>query len=143
MTDKKDLSSIAFVCSFGFKLSKASVCFCPLSSIVFICFSKAFPKGEQISFSCSIICCWLDGNISAPVRHSYLWILPDDKADILAASQLTSYCSFSFLIWSLIVTTFYYMCSKRFFLNLEELSNASVVSLTKKEYGQQYILYRY
>ena len=61
-------------------------------------------------------------------------ILPDGKADVLAASLLRSYCSFSFLIWSLIVI-FYYMCSKRFFLNLKGLSDASVVSLTKKEYG--------
>ena len=31
---------------------------------------------------------WLEGNISSPVR--YLLILPDDKADIFAASPLIS-----------------------------------------------------
>ena len=34
--------------------------------------------------------------------------LPDDKADIIAASLLISYCSFSSLIWSLIVMILYY-----------------------------------
>ena len=76
----------------------------------------------------------MNGNISSPVRYSYLWILPDDEADTLAAYLLKSYCSFSFLMWSLVVI-FYYMYSKRFFLNFKGLSDANVVSLTKKEYG--------
>ena len=65
-----DLSSIGLFCSFGFKLSKASTCFLPWSSIVFICFSKAFSKGESANVAYSIICCWLDGNISSLVRYS-------------------------------------------------------------------------
>ena len=55
-----------------------------------------------------------------------------------------SYCSFSSLIWSLIVDFYYIMelhseeftfYVKIFFWNLKGLSDASVVSLTKKEYG--------
>ena len=37
---------IPFLFSSGFKTSKASACFFPCSQIVFVCFSKAFPKGE-------------------------------------------------------------------------------------------------
>ena len=33
----------------GFKTSKASTCSFPCSSIVFLCFSKAFPKGEYVN----------------------------------------------------------------------------------------------
>ena len=69
--------------------------------------------------------------MSLPVRYSYLSVLPDDKADISAAFLLISYSSFSSLIWSL--SWFYYML-KRFFPNLKGLSDASVASLTKKEY---------
>ena len=74
LTSSSDLHVVAFV----FKFSKAFTCFLPWSSIIFICFSKAFPKGEQVNFACSIICCWLDGNISSPVRYSCFWILSDD-----------------------------------------------------------------
>ena len=35
----------------------------------------------------------VEGNISSPVRYSYLLILPYDKADIFAASLLTPYFS--------------------------------------------------
>ena len=72
--------------SFGFKVFEILTCFLPWSLIVSICFSKAFPKAEQLSLTFSIICFWLDGNISSPVRYSYLSILPDDMADIFAAS---------------------------------------------------------
>ena len=33
--------------------------------------------------TCSFICLLLEGNISSPVRYSYLSILSDDKADLL------------------------------------------------------------
>ena len=36
-----------------------------------------------------IILLWSDGNISSLVRSSYLSILPDNNADIFAASLLT------------------------------------------------------
>ena len=105
--------------------------FFPCSSIVFICFSKAFPNGEYVNFACSIVCFWLEGNISSPVRYSYLSIFPDDNADIFAASLLISYCSFSSLILSSVVMINFYVVSKRFFLKLDELSNERVVSITK------------
>ena len=41
--------------------------------------------------------------MSSPVRYSYLSIFPDDNAEIFAASLLTSYCSFSSLILSIII----------------------------------------
>ena len=53
----------------GFKAFKASICFIPWSLIVFVCFSKAFPKGDRSG-----------GSIYSPVRNSYLSIFPDDKA---------------------------------------------------------------
>ena len=66
---------------------------------------------------------------------SYLSILPSDKAIILATSLLISYCSFSSLILSLIVTISFYVLYNKLFLKLEGLSDARVVSFTKKEYG--------
>ena len=41
--------------SSDFKASKASTCFIPRSSIVFVSFSKAFPNGEYANLACSII----------------------------------------------------------------------------------------
>ena len=38
-----------------FKISKASTCFFPCSSIVFICFSNTLPSGEYVNLACSII----------------------------------------------------------------------------------------
>ena len=61
----------------------ALIWFFPWSSIVFVCFSKAFPKGERINLGFSIICFWLEGNIFSPVRYSYLLNFADDKLDIL------------------------------------------------------------
>ena len=40
------------------------------------------------NYLCSVICLWLEENISSPVRYSFLSIFPDDKADIFAASLL-------------------------------------------------------
>ena len=84
------------------------ICFSHWSSVVFICFSKAFPKGEWVNFVCSIICYWLDCNISSPVRYSYLRRFPDDLADISATFLLISYRHFSSLIWLLIVILIIY-----------------------------------
>ena len=93
-----------------FKSSKAPTWFFPCPPIVFICLSNALPRAEYVSFACSIILLWSDGNISSPVRYSYLSILPDDNADIFAASLLILYYSF-------------YILSKRFFLKREDLSD--------------------
>ena len=76
----------------------------------------------------------IEGNISLPVRYSYSSILPDDNADIFAASMLTSYCSFLSLILSVVIISFNSLC-KRFFLKGKGLSDARVVLITKKEYG--------
>ena len=59
-----------------------------------VCLSKAFPKGEYSNLVCSIVCFWLEGIISLPVRYSYGSILPDDNADIFTASLLISCCSY-------------------------------------------------
>ena len=119
----------------GFKTSKASTCFIPCSSIVFICFSNALPSGEYVNLAGSIILLWSNGNIYSPVRYSYLSILPDDNAEVFAASLLISYCSFSSLSLSSILLVNFYIISERFLLKREELSDARVVSTTKKEYG--------
>ena len=62
-------------------------------------------------------------------------VLPDGKADNFAASLLMPYWSFS--ISNLIINShdLLYIYLKRFFLNLNGLSDGKVVSLTKKEYG--------
>ena len=119
----------------GSKAFKASTCFITWSSIVFICFSNALPRGEYINFACSITLLWSDVSISSPVRYSYLSILPDDNAEVFAASLLISYCSFSSLSLSSILLVNFYIISERFLLKREELSDARVVSTTKKEYG--------
>ena len=95
------------------------------SSIKFVCFSKAFPNGEHINLACSIICLWLEGNISSSVRYShfsYLSIFPDGK-------------SFPSLILSSISITSFYIISKRFFLKNKVLPDARVASIPNKEYG--------
>ena len=81
----------------------AFTCFCPWYSIGFVYFSKALLRGEYVNLACSIILLSSEGNISSPVRYSYLLILPDDRADIFAAPLLISYCIFSSLILSSIV----------------------------------------
>ena len=103
-----------------------------------ICFSvyflKAFPKGEYANLACSIICLWLEVNISSPVRYSYLSIFRDHPADIFAVSLLISYCGFSSLILPSIVMISFYVLSKIFFLKLKGLSDTRVVSITKQDY---------
>ena len=92
------IPSVHFVSSLFFyalKAFKASKYFIPWSLIVFICFSNALSRGEYEDFACSIILIWSDGNLSSPVRYSYLSILPDNNTNIFAASLLISYCSFS------------------------------------------------
>ena len=86
-----------------------------------------------MNLACSIILLSSDGNISSPVRCSYLLILPEDNADIFAAYLLISYCIFSYLILSSILMISFYILSKRSFRKHEELSDARVLSMTKKE----------
>ena len=63
-----------------------------------------------------------------------LSIFPDDNADIFAASMLILNCSFLSLILSSIVMISFYFLSERLFLKCKGLSDARVVSITKKEY---------
>ena len=98
-----------------------------------MCFSKAFPKGEYADLAYSVIYLLLEGNISSPVRYSYLSIFPEDNADIFAASLLILYYNFSSLILSsIIVFSSFYILSERFFLKREALSDATVALRTKK-----------
>ena len=96
---------------------------------VFICFSNALPRGEYINLVCSIILLWSDGNVSSTVRNSYLSILPHDYADIIAASLLRLYYTFSSVILSSVVMISFYTFKS------EELSDGRVVSTTKNEYS--------
>ena len=60
------------------------------TSIVFVYFSTAFPRGVYENLACTIILLCSEGNFSSPVRFLYLLILPDDRADVFAASLLIS-----------------------------------------------------
>ena len=53
-----------------------------------VSFSKAVSKVEHVNLACSIICVWLEGNISSPIIYSYLSVFPDVNADIFAPSHL-------------------------------------------------------
>ena len=88
-----------------------------------------------MNLASSIILLSSDGNISSLARNSYLSILLDDYADIFPASLLISHCSLSSLILSSVVIIRFYIVSKRFSLKHEELPRATVVLITKKEYG--------
>ena len=116
--------------------SSGFIWFSPWSSIVFICFSNALPRGEYVNLAYSVIVIWSDGNISSPVRYFIIFysILADDNADIFVGSVLLLHCTFSPLILSSMVMINFYIHSKIFFLKHEELSNGRVVSITKKEY---------
>ena len=103
----------------------------------YVCFIKAFPKGEYGDLAFSVIC--LEINSSSPVRYSYLSIFPYDDAYIFAASLLIWYCSFSSLNLSTTVMISFYILSKRFFLKYEGLSDARTVSVLKKNIVLQYI----
>ena len=56
--------------------------------LFFACFSKGSPNEDEVNLFCSIICFWLEGNISLPVSYPFLSIFSDNKADIFAASVL-------------------------------------------------------
>ena len=80
-----------------------------------VCFSNTFPKQEYENLACSIICLWLKGNISSPVRYSYLSLFPGDNADDFIASLVTSYGGLSSLILSSVAINKFYILSKRVF----------------------------
>ena len=109
--------------------------FCLFFSLIFnrfYLFFKAFPKGKYVSLVSSIILLWSDYNISLSVRNSYLSFF--SGCCIFAASQLITYCNFSSLMLSSIVTISFYILSTRFFLKRKLLLDKIVVSITKQEY---------
>ena len=106
-------TSICFNSSFSLARSrdvKVPTCF----SVVF--FLRTCPKGEHANLVYSTICFLSKSNISSPARYSYLSIFPDHNTDIFATSLLISYCKFSSLILSSIVTISFYILYKRFFV---------------------------
>ena len=113
-------------------------CFYLFFSLVFnlfYLFFKSFSKREYTNLVCFVVCFWLKGNISAPVRYSCLSIFSDNNADTFATFLLISYCSFSSLILSSVFMISFYSLCKRFFLKRKGLSDARVTSMTKKEYS--------
>ena len=104
-----------------FSSGKTSTCFIPWSSIVIICSSNALPRREYVISVCYIILLWSDSNFSSLVRNSYLSILPDDNADIFAASLLIYIVVFHLL--SSIVMISFYVLSIWFFLKREDLKS--------------------
>ena len=103
------------------------------TTIVFAWSSKALPRGEYVNLAYSIILLCSEGNVSSPVKYSYLLILPDDRADIFAASLLVSYCIFIDLYSDQQLLWFYYVFIQKD-LWINRLSADKVVSLTEKEY---------
>ena len=101
--------------------------FPPWYSIAFLYYFKAFSKGKHVNLVCFIILLSSEGSISSPERYSYLSILTDNKADVLAASW-----NFSSLILSSTAMIILKSFSKRFFLKYEELSDVKVASTNKK-----------
>ena len=75
------------------------------------------------------------GNISLPLRSYSLSVLPNNNADIFAASQLTLNCKFSPLIVSSFVMISFYMLSTRFLLKWKELSDARPFSIIVLKYS--------
>ena len=112
INNKLNFKTNLFTCVF--------ICFSAWSSIIFICSPNALPRVKHENLACSLTLFWPGGNISSPIRYSYLSILPDHEADIFAASLLISYCSFSYLISLSIIITFY-IPSERVFLKREGL----------------------
>ena len=117
-------------------------CFYLFFTFISNCFNlflKCLCKRKYLNVACLIILLWSEGNISSPVKYSYLSILPDDNADIFAASLLISYWSFSSLILSSVIMISFSILSKRLFLRHKGLANASVISF-RKNMVLQYIL---
>ena len=73
----------------------------------------------------------MEGNVSSPVRYSYLSILPDDNVDIAAAFPLRFYFSFSSLILPSTVMISCFILSKRLSLKLKVFPVGRRVLLTK------------
>ena len=66
---------------------KTSTCFCPCSSIVFVCFPNVFPREEHEDVA-SVIFCYGWCSISSPVRYSCLSFLLWGKSGINDQKQV-------------------------------------------------------
>ena len=73
----------------------------------------------------------ISGKTSLPVKNSYLWACPDDKAEILI---LLSFVLINFVIdcFDFLTNTYFYNKS---ILNRSGLPDGKLVSFTKNEYG--------
>ena len=125
--------NIPSICFISFSLLERSMDF-KAPTYFPVCFSTTFPKGEYGNLGFSNFFLRLEDNTYSTERYSYLSIFPDDNADIFAASQLISYCSFSSLSLSSTVMISFNILSKRFFLKCEELFDERVAQITKKKW---------
>ena len=91
-----------------------STCFFMLLNCVCLIF-EIFSKSWINELSSFYILCYFRGNISSPIRHSYLSILPYYNADIVATSLLKSCSDFVSLILSPLLMITLYTSSNRFF----------------------------
>ena len=57
----------------------------------FCLFFRNFAAGEYVNIACSVILLLSEGNISSPVRYSYLSILSNGNAESFATSLLMLY----------------------------------------------------
>ena len=137
---KKSFSWFCFLISFGFKAFKSSTSFIHWQLIVYTyLFSKCFAERRICKISLIYYSTLIRWQYSSPVKNSCLSVLSDDDVDILAASLLMSYCSFSFLILSSIVLIGFGILSKKdSFWNVKNYLmqvSTSVVPITKNKYG--------
>ena len=79
------------------------ICFSSWFPIVLICLSNAFSRSEYTNLFLCIIWLGLKVKSFSPIWYLYLSVFTDDNADIFPTSLLTSYCSFTSLIFSSIL----------------------------------------
>ena len=89
----------------------------------FYLFCKCFTERRICKLCLFYYLLWSDGNISSPVRYSYLSSFPDDNPDIFAASRLISYCIFSSLILLSVAVINFYILPKRFISGKININN--------------------
>ena len=100
---------------------------------------EIFSKSLINELSLFYILRYFRGNISSPIRYSYLSILAYYNADTVATSLLMPCSDFVSLILSSRVMITLYASSNRFFQKREALSDGRVLSMTKHECFLRYI----
>ena len=111
--------------------------FSPAVQWFFVVFQMSFQVKKKCIYPCIVSCitlCCCGGSISLLVRYFYVSVLPDNNADILAATLLMSCCNFWSLILSSMVMISLYPSSNRFSQKHNGLFNGRVVSMTKTKY---------